>query len=483
MPTFACPDCGADIEDHLASNAASAHCPFCGGDLPQIAASESGIAADISAGPGAPLYPGGRVRIIESAADRRVLFVPEGGTGRSASMGCFALFWIGFMVMFTFAMIMGEKAGPAGEWDGLLAGLVVCLFWAVGLGIGWWWVKLRFTRLHLLLEGDRFVIQRTLFGRSRIEEHPIGPDAHATLIERYRQNERPVYSVAIVGAAGQAGAAKFATALDDDEKTALVDYINDFLDRRDGRALGSELPRLCSECGAPLPGAEEGGLALICLECGASHELPLHSRCAGEELVPALRAADLTPESPVTINEDSPGCLRFSVPFVPRGTVRAIVASIAVVVLAVFLYSGLSHLRAPVPGGWFVLVWIASAVFSALPALFPAAILAMLLFGRVTLEITPQEFSCRWHVGSLGRTKRLAAASIERVVISEYDTRGGQQPGTRVIRVVARDDHGALDIPYLWHSDRTAREVAGLIRGTLHTQEHIGDRAEREART
>ncbi|HTI51781.1 MAG TPA: hypothetical protein VL475_12540, partial [Planctomycetaceae bacterium] len=241
MPEFTCPACHAEIEPDLVERTGQAVCPFCGADLSQLALPASTIGDEpvetFDAGGPPPtgevtreLVPaptGSRIRIVESTAERLVLFIPAGGKN-SGGLGCFALIWNLFMGVFTTLWIFGTVRGVKQDAPPPLLVIVPFfgLFWAIGLGMAWFWLKARFERTFLLLDHERIVVQRVLFGRKRLEETILGTASRAALVESYQQNERPVDRVEVTGAGG---AAKFGTVLSDEEKDWLVDRINEFL--------------------------------------------------------------------------------------------------------------------------------------------------------------------------------------------------------------------------------------------------------------
>jgi hypothetical protein len=168
------------------------------------------------------LPPSSRVQIVESGENRQVIFIPEGGT-RSKSIGLFALMWNSIVgIVSTVILIFG------GGKDMPLHFVIpfLSLFWIIGLGLLYWWLKTRFTRTTLLLEPERIVIQRIFLGRKSITETSLKPDSHATFLVAYEENGVPVYTIAIEGIDRTA---KFGTRLSREEKEWFVEIINSFL--------------------------------------------------------------------------------------------------------------------------------------------------------------------------------------------------------------------------------------------------------------
>ena len=155
MPAFTCPACHAAIEPDLIESTGRAECPFCAADLSSLGLpiptptvlDETSDFVPAFATTGAvralpPLPDKSLIRVAETTDERMVFYIPGGGTS-AAGIGCFALFWNGFMVVFSPIMIgsviQGGQPDAPPLW-GLLAFL--SLFWAVGLGMGYFWVRL-----------------------------------------------------------------------------------------------------------------------------------------------------------------------------------------------------------------------------------------------------------------------------------------------------------------------------------------------------
>ncbi|MSR56205.1 MAG: hypothetical protein EXS05_00790 [Planctomycetaceae bacterium] len=249
MAEFTCPTCRAEIEPDLIEKTGRAECPFCGTDLsalglpepavvdvPDLPAAavdggepdESGRRPELDANPHTLPKPPEKslIRVVESSGDRLVLFIPGGGK-QSGVVGCFALIWNGFMGLITPAMLVGILKDKGGDAPSLwLVISFLSLFWAVGLGMEYLWLKMKYERTLLLLDRERVAVQKKFFNRKRLHETVLGPDSRAELVESYQQNDTPVYRIEV---RGTPAAAKFGTALGDDEKNWLVDRINEFL--------------------------------------------------------------------------------------------------------------------------------------------------------------------------------------------------------------------------------------------------------------
>src|SRR5579872_1935932 len=213
MAGFTCPNCGAEISPERMATEGRSECPFCEADLSAVAPP----APPVGAGPGTsagtddlPDNPGSELRrlpalpskskinVVESTGERLVFYIAGGGKN-AAALGCFALAWCGFMCVFTPGIGVGMfQAGQNGLPLAFLIAFLA-LFWAVGLGMAYFWVRMKYERTFLLVERDRIVVQRVLFSRKRTDETLLSPESRAGLVESYQQNEQPVYRVEIQG--------------------------------------------------------------------------------------------------------------------------------------------------------------------------------------------------------------------------------------------------------------------------------------------
>lgn len=248
MAEFTCPSCRAQIEPDLVEKTGRAECPFCSADLsglgllepaavPPLLSNEfdsvdENDAVESSAGSAAatgslPAVPDkSKIRVVEATGDRLVLFIPGGGK-QAAGIGCFAVFWNGFMTIFTPLMVAGLLKDDAGNAPSLWFVVpFLSLFWIIGLGMAYFWVKIKYERTLLLVDRERVAVQKTLLNRKKLVETALADDAKAELVESYQQNDVPVYRIEIRGTPAPA---RFGTALADEEKDWLVDRVNEFL--------------------------------------------------------------------------------------------------------------------------------------------------------------------------------------------------------------------------------------------------------------
>jgi hypothetical protein len=224
MPSYFCPHCGQTIdEDSLASAAETFDCPNCREGIrladiaPEIArrnANRPFLEELVEETP-----PGGRIQCRQNG-EELVIFIQPGRSGNTTFMGFFSIFWLGFMGIFTSAVIgSGEKDQSALP----LFAIFIGIFWLIGFMLFYFWLKGRFGKTYILVERDRLVVRFVLLGREKIKEYVLTPDSRASLVESYQQNDRPVYAVSVQTAGKNA---KFGTFLKQEEKQWIVDRIN-----------------------------------------------------------------------------------------------------------------------------------------------------------------------------------------------------------------------------------------------------------------
>ena len=275
-----CPRCQARLDLETLRDSAASVCPFCAADISELLArGEIGDRQELSAvemglelGAGQPasmaVPPGSKIQVMEHTPDKLVLYLPAGGRG--TGLGCFAMAWNGFMVVFTSFFVFAGFGKGDFEGNPLVGVFVFGLFWAVGLVIAWIAVKMRYERTFLYLDAQRAVLKRMLFSFNSRCETELGPSSRAELQEAYSVNDNPVYRVAIVGGSRSFG---FGVSQSDADKEWLVDVINrqlgvDALPVPESAkssaadSIESSIPAICRQCGAPLPAGDLGGEAI-----------------------------------------------------------------------------------------------------------------------------------------------------------------------------------------------------------------------------
>lgn len=131
-------------------------------------------------------------------------------------MGLFAIVWNVFIGIGTCVSL--QQQGPPFAF--------LAVFWVGGFGLGYVWLHLRFARTIILLERDRIVVKKLLPWFEKVRERRLKADSEAELVLCFSEGDRPIYSVSV---STDEGAAKFGTALSDEEKEWLVWRIDTFL--------------------------------------------------------------------------------------------------------------------------------------------------------------------------------------------------------------------------------------------------------------
>ena len=475
MPDLICSVCHADVEPDLLESTGAAVCPFCGADLAHLSAAFSASASrpahsEAAGAPGdslprgassAPaLPPGSKLQVVEDSEERLVFYLPGGGK-HARGLGFFALVWNGFMCVFTgimgFAMIWGK--GPRGRPGNLeLLGMLAFdgLFWLIGLVLLGIWIKMKYERTFVLLDFQRVAIQRVLFGKKRIREFTLGPATQAVLAESYKQNNIPVYHVAI---AGTNATAKFGTTLSDGEKTWLVNRINSFF----GIAT-------CPKCGTalvPADGAPDAtsSASRICPTCSAV--VDASGKLATSEN--PLRPESLQDDEMIRILDASPQHLRFRLPATTGLTrwVLSIFMMFAVCVplvgMALVFQAGLGKADGPERFVFAVVVGLCL-----LAPLVPVGAGLLLISGKITVDLTPERLSCTWGVGEWGYTRSVPTASIDFVGTQVARSRRPRTTTPTELHLIGMVRAGTRFLPLtLLHAPDTARQVVALVRTRL----------------
>ncbi|MCA9053140.1 MAG: hypothetical protein KDA75_04850, partial [Planctomycetaceae bacterium] len=421
MPT--CPACHADLNATAIAGESVVECPFCGTSLAHVPAFKPDAdqeslrrqAGDVAprGGRASSLPDDSRIEIIEQTPERLVVHLPPGGSS-TAGIGCFALFWNGFMCVFTppwfFAMAHGD--GPPLFF--IVPFLVI--FWGVGLGMAYAWFRMKYTRTYLLLEPERFAVQTQRLKRKSMEAAPLISDSRARLVESYKMNEVPVHRIDLPA---EGRVFRFGTHLSEPEKQWLAGQINEFLGHNSADGLG-ELPSFCWSCGASLENVDFDRIdaeSVECPQCGETSErLPAREPTVERDIeIPKVPASGPPPESAVRIVTDRPDELIFELPLLPDGKVRRWIARTAITIGAVWCgIAGTVLAREffPAQGGirWLEVVL---RLIPFLPGL--AVLLAGLLLrrARITVRVTREWLNVRYHLGPFGKGGTIPIEGIE----------------------------------------------------------------------
>ncbi len=381
-----------------------------------------------------PQPAAGIIHVHDAGPDRLVLDIPPGK--HAGGLGCFAILWNGFMVVFTSVFALaGAQAKGKNDAPVWLFVVFVSVFWLVGFGLIYAWLKLRFERCFLLVDRERAVLRKMFLGRQRQTELPLEALSRAQLTESYKQNDVPVYRVTVTGAGGNT--LHFGTSLAQPEKDWCVDAINALLQPAEQTVPAVERatqPLVCDACGATIPDdafrSHEG--LVICPQCE-------HEQVVAETATSTLleQNESLPDELPgvVTVLEDSPERLGLRLRLSEYAAATWFIGLFGLG-FAAFWYSFIlndfsRHFRAVAagaPGGafdWFGLIFLIPFLIG---GLMPLGLSLLVVGGRLTTWIDRELVKVRLHVGPFGKTWTLPTAEITAVRLidsSEMPSRMG----------------------------------------------------------
>jgi serine/threonine protein kinase len=169
----------------------------------------------------APKPSGTRVQLSRSRRRLSLQIPPVGFRGESVGIAFFALFWNGFMFMWTSGAIAGDAP--------FFFVLFSIPFWIIGGTIAWRLLEAIAGNCSLEVAGDRYTLTRDMFGWKRVKEGPATDLYEANLVTAYSQNHRPVKTIAL--AAGTE-TLKFGTALSNPEKAWIASELEAFIRER-----------------------------------------------------------------------------------------------------------------------------------------------------------------------------------------------------------------------------------------------------------
>lgn len=422
------------------------------------------------------------LQVVEDAPDRLVVHIPGGGP-QARGLGCFAVIWNLFMLCFTslcVAFSFGQAQGP--PWYFILPFLA--LFWAVGLGMAWFWLRMRFTRHNVLVEPERLVVQKLFFDRKSLEETAIDADSTVELVERYKQNNTPVYAVAVSGADRTI---KFGTSLSDQDKRFLVHKIRlvtrlEEPTEEERQRFIRNFPGNCTACGAPLPQPEPNAVFVACQHCGRSHSGEIASAApAGEDSVPFddLAPSNLPPNCGIEVDDTDLQRLILQFPaFAPKWRrVSAGVAGFVALFPAVF-FVVIFNMLAIFLGGPFPTLQIAGSLLIGLG--LPAAAIIALRRSSVYVELDRERLHCHWKIGPLNFRRELPISEIRQVVLTRKQDddeslieRRSAKPAIHIgppadgLGCVVVSATQRVPLTTSAHEEATSRQVAGLVRARL----------------
>lgn len=446
MSQLDCPACGASLD---ASSAAD-ECPFCGESLQHLPTA----ARDLSAGrpahhavtsqrgffPVEELPTSRHIEVVQDDADRAVLEISGGGS-RSTSLLVFAVVWNA--IVWPVFLVFAFAASDLPAFVALIPGLMV----AIGTGLLYFAVRMRFARTLILLEPERIALQTILFGWKTTKQFALNSNSRASLQVAYEQNGEPVYRVDVCGADGSA---KLATALSYEEKQWLAQSINRFLHADETSEMAA----------ATDPRATKGKVI--------------------GETAPPLDPAAYVHNGTIQVDEYSDQLLHLSWAPLPPGRLRLVFTAVAVFFLgfsavATALFTGPQLVRSLTDEDWFSVAFHAPFVLAFLmPSLFGLAIFC----GRVHVRLNESHVEIGGGVLFLQYRYRRPLTDVTSVLIADPES-------STMLKVTSRTGSSQTmklippgcvlklaGVPYpipltAGHSQQIATDVGGMIRWHL----------------
>lgn len=398
-----CPQCGRKAG--RVAEGAVAVCGHCGwrGSLLEWAPRGDQAAAFRAVDPDRP-PPGTKVVRRDLGGGAVAWEVPP--SGRSGGLMFFAVIWNGFILLFTAvfggAMLGGKLEGDAPGW---LAILFLIPFWAVGIGLAYAVVRMKFARHLVVVDSREAVLVRSMFGRTK--RRALAREGLEAVEKSafYQQNDRPVHGVEL---RGRGGRLRFGSALTEEEKNWLV----------------ADIRRTVWPQGAPAAAPS-----------------------------PAVATA------PAPLAEAQPGA-PFTVDLPPgRGAGRWVGLALGMLVAGGFLTIGVVAMR---DAGFFRHLWLASNSLFLL-ALCAAAVGALRNAG-VTIRVTADRGEIR--VQRMKGPRVIGERRLPRAGVEVRAFESGRANGTRMMRVELVGPHGALPVAR-WRPDHEVDALVQQLRRHL----------------
>lgn len=177
---------------------------------------------------GGPVPRPEKTKIVEAdmAGGKSWLVPAKKGVG---FLMVFGAIWLAFTAFMTSMFVFGEPTdsstgGPVSKW--ML--LFFVPFWLVGIGTLYGGLRMRYTEVMVLVDGQRVRMMKRFFKKVKETSLDLEQVDFVSLKESYKQNESPVYAVHISEKGGGKGLS-FGSELREDEKRWLVSSIQEVL--------------------------------------------------------------------------------------------------------------------------------------------------------------------------------------------------------------------------------------------------------------
>ncbi|MDB4422956.1 hypothetical protein N9276_00090 [Rhodopirellula sp.] len=432
------------------------------------------------------------IELVESSDEQLVVNIPPGGA-RCRFLGLFGLAWLAIVVPVSIVFLLV----PDNLWEGgkpppkIFLLLLFSIPYAVGFGILYGWLRMRFTKILISVTADQFALQRTWFKRQKFETVSLDQNSLAKLVESHRQNGSLVYAIRIRSADELESEPEFATRLSYEEKSWLAGAINHFLRNSYGNELSGQSFQ-CTNCSAELP---RGHGNITCEQCNETHviknaltepstnwetgsqntaEDPEGRNIVIQDRPPSISPNKLPRDSSIRIDLNNNETLAFSYRFKITHPISYIITAFLSVFCAfwfgITLTATCGILFFADPG---MLLFALIPLLLLVVGLVPLSILIFLVRGRVKIKMNREKIS-----GSIGallihKTITISNHSITEVGIgnpaANIQATTPLIPNNITSCVVKSSER---DVPLTWSSDSALNhQVAGLVMNHL---EHIG---------
>ncbi|MGF1461070.1 MAG: serine/threonine protein kinase [Leptolyngbyaceae cyanobacterium] len=164
---------------------------------------------------------GSKVQLSRSQYRLSLQIPPAGLRGETVGLGLFALFWNGFILVWTSTALIGGAP--------LFFALFSLPFWAIGGAMGWMLLKALAGKFSLAVAGDRYILTQDLLGWRRQHSGAARELYSAEMMTAYTQNSRPVKTIAL-SAGTQTH--KFGTVLSNPEKVWITAELQAFIQQQ-----------------------------------------------------------------------------------------------------------------------------------------------------------------------------------------------------------------------------------------------------------
>ncbi|MDA8967760.1 hypothetical protein N9F76_00555 [bacterium] len=431
------------------------------------------------------------IELVESSDEQLVITIPPGGA-RCRFLGFFGFAWLAIVVPVSVVFLLV----PDNAWEGgkppsrFFLLLLFSIPYAVGFGILYAWLRMRFTKILIAVTADQFALQRTWFNRQKFETVVLDQNSLAELVESYRQNESPVYAIRIRAADELEKEPKFATRLSYKEKSWLAGAINHFLRHSYGNELSGQSFK-CTNCGAELP---QGNGNIACEQCNETHviksdlsepstnwEAGLQNTAEDPEGVNVLiheRPPSISPDklprnSSIRIDINNNETLAFSYRFKIAHPITYIMTAFLTIFCTFWYGITVTSLCSML-----FFADVRMLLFAIIPLVFlvvglvPLSILIFLVRGRAKIKMDRQQLSGSIGALLINKTITISNHSIKDVGIGNpaVSIRSTTSLVSNTTSCIVKSSE--RDMPLTWSSDSVLnQQVAGLVKNHL---EHIG---------